>query len=198
MSYLGRNLQAYQFLLGVVLLLALFAKVEGTKRCAELDEYCINHWDCCSNSCLSYKYRCVRTFNVFPYPFLGTASQQPTITLDELLAQNFGTQNRNGPRVAHSADKVINFVSRFNADENAINNDRTTVKIVLLDEKKEEAQPKQTEVPTTVVALANNAASSSLEGSVGEEPCKEIGSKCYHNSECCSQRCHGFLHQCVT
>ncbi|CAD7089992.1 unnamed protein product [Hermetia illucens] len=28
--------------------------------------------------------------------------------------------------------------------------------------------------------------------------CKEIGEKCYRDSECCTNRCHGFLHQCVT
>ncbi|KAL0831924.1 hypothetical protein ABMA28_001443 [Loxostege sticticalis] len=33
-------------------------KQEG-KKCAEIGSFCMNHSDCCSNSCLGYMKRCV-------------------------------------------------------------------------------------------------------------------------------------------
>ncbi|XP_073820304.1 uncharacterized protein [Musca autumnalis] len=187
---------AYQRIFMVVLiLLAVFGEnvnaVEGNtiKKCAEINEYCQNHWDCCSNSCLSYLYRCVRSYNVYPYPFLGV-TVIPTVTLEDIIAQNFGPRNVKPPAPAVApvpAYRVPTFESRFNGDENAIpNNDEgndVKVDIVLQGEQ----QP-VLETTTTSAATTQRV----------EEPCKEIGSKCYSDSECCSQRCHGFLHQCVT
>uniref|UniRef100_A0A1I8MV88 WAP domain-containing protein n=1 Tax=Musca domestica TaxID=7370 RepID=A0A1I8MV88_MUSDO len=170
-------------------------QVNQVKKCAEINEYCQNHWDCCSNSCLSYLYRCVRSYNVYPYPFLGV-THIPTVTLEDILAQNFGPQNvKPAPAVAAAvpvapapvpAYKVPSFESRFNGDDNAIaNNDDKEVKVdIVLQDQKPVLLETTTDVATTDAATT--------------EPCKEIGSKCYNDNECCTNRCHGFLHKCVT
>ncbi|XP_075168562.1 uncharacterized protein LOC142240707 [Haematobia irritans] len=205
MSSIEPKVRAYQAFLKMLLILALFVAVEGNKKCAELDEYCINHWECCSNSCLSYKYRCVRTFNVYPYPFLGASTTQPSMTLNQLLEMNFGSQNTNNvnTKSSHAAaiGKGISFAPRFNVEENALADEETTVNIVLLDANDQQVT---SEIPsTTVVSEVSSTPTPappqpSSTTTTSEEPCKEIGSKCFHNSECCSQLCHGFLHQCVT
>lgn len=56
---------------------------------------CQNHWDCCSNSCLSFSYRCVGSNNHRPASFssyfipIQQTLQIPTIDIDELI-ERFG------------------------------------------------------------------------------------------------------------
>lgn len=82
---------------------------------------CLNHWDCCSNSCMSYMYRCTRGYNVYPYPFLGV-SYKPTVTLDDILAENVGNPN------ALPSESKPYFVSRFGGEPESTS---TEVQIIL-------------------------------------------------------------------
>ncbi|XP_065366996.1 uncharacterized protein LOC135959829 [Calliphora vicina] len=210
----------FQYLLILFFVSRAVIAGQTPKKCAAFNEYCQNHWDCCSNSCMSYMYRCSRGYNVYPYPFLGV-SYKPTVTFDQILEQNFGSSN-----AIPAYQPKPYFVSRFGGLDEA----STTEVQIVLQKKSEE---------TTTTATTNNELTSTLknpielpetiavvENRLGEElnvtqrkdnadvlptteaalvtssttkpPCSEIGVKCYTNDECCSKRCHGFLHQCVT
>ncbi|KAM7360704.1 uncharacterized protein ACRADG_007112 [Cochliomyia hominivorax] len=209
-----KSYRIFQYILILVFVSSEVIAGQTPKKCAAFNEYCLNHWDCCSNSCMSYMYRCTRGYNVYPYPFLGV-SYKPTVTLDHILEQNFGS-----PNSLPSAQSKPYFISRFGGTDEA---ETTEVQIVL--KNSEETATDANNSENTInkqenvnAILENNLADifagaensnnketfSTTEKAVSsntttEKPsCSEIGVKCYRNDECCSQRCHGFLHQCVT
>ncbi|XP_023292710.2 uncharacterized protein LOC111676058 [Lucilia cuprina] len=227
----------FQYLLILIFVSSEVIAGQTPKKCAAFNEYCQNHWDCCSNSCMSYLYRCTRGYNVYPYPFLGV-SFKPSVTLDQILEQNFGSSNY----IPVTQPKPY-FASRFGVPDDA---GTTEVEIVLQtksDETNQESstlknpvimeqsttfknpvvlQQESTTLRNPVVLQENTAVfenrlgeevtetqkkttddvqttQTTLDTSTTEKPsCSEIGVKCYTNDECCTKRCHGFLHQCVT
>uniref|UniRef100_W8C5Q8 Uncharacterized protein n=1 Tax=Ceratitis capitata TaxID=7213 RepID=W8C5Q8_CERCA len=225
------------FLLFAVLCLAICDIAAGAERkCAEYNEYCQEHWECCSNTCLTYSYRCIGKRR--PGPIVA----QPAMTFDELLesiaefnmipATSYNSQpqsdqpeksgltlkNLLGARgeseSVAAAGPVIQ--ERFGGievgDSNAATtNGREFIFFVLQPQdtprqpkqlKEEQAQKpdeKPTDVPATVKVEDGAEVTTEIETEqASARQCKSIGEKCYRHEECCTQRCHGFLHQCVT
>ncbi|XP_037951621.1 uncharacterized protein LOC119682287 [Teleopsis dalmanni] len=189
------------------LLLLIFVVVQGQKyaqkRCAELTEYCQVDWDCCSNRCMSYLYRCTRNYTKQNnYIHFEVPSQNPTsyATLDEILASNFDNDNDN---VFEQIDVRVGNAKAQEKNSRGLQYDNR------FNQRKEYA-PISTTSPFIYRIVKSNegttATSNTYPGAMTSNPigpqysptCKEIGSKCYRNDECCTQRCHDYLHKCVT
>ncbi|XP_030371077.1 uncharacterized protein LOC115621549 [Scaptodrosophila lebanonensis] len=167
------------------------------KQCARFGEYCQTHLDCCTKICLTYLYRCTRSYsNIYPYPFLSPQYEQPGYnSYTDVLDNTFGEYQPN----------VVTYGRQTRAIEDQ-------VKIVAIDaagdkESSSESAAKVTETDAyeTITEVAANTeqpteSSNAIEpeDSDTRQQCKAVGSKCYRNEECCTVRCHGFLHQCVT
>lgn len=81
---------------------------------------------------MSYMYRCTRGNNVYPYTFLSV-SYKPTVTLEQILEQNFGSSNS-----IPATQPKPHFVSRFGDGEEADETAATDVQIIL---QKSEQEP---------------------------------------------------------
>uniref|UniRef100_A0A0A1X839 Tyrosinase inhibitor n=1 Tax=Zeugodacus cucurbitae TaxID=28588 RepID=A0A0A1X839_ZEUCU len=230
-----------KFLFFVVLCLAICDNTLGAQRkCAEYNEYCQEHWECCSNTCLTYSYRCIGKRRP------GVLYERPSMTFEDLLESiaevnmvqaNAPTQSPNAS-AGKSKLALKNLLSargewgvamsnpviqeRFagvqmrsgNADPTSNGPDfiffvlqpqEALRKPKQLEEQKTAtAEAVPTETPLTVAspnvkADAEKAATADSElPATATRQCKAIGEKCYRHEECCTQRCHGFLHQCVT
>nr|XP_014098399.1 uncharacterized protein LOC106623411 [Bactrocera oleae] len=232
-----------KFLFFVVLCLVICDNTLGAQRkCAEYNEYCQEHWECCSNTCLTYSYRCIGKRRP------GPLYERPSMTFDELLGSiaevnmvhdNALTQPQNGSGNAGKAKLALKSLlnvrrgwgvetvepvlqERFAAvqtrsDIADTSNGPDYIFFVLqpqnmprnpkpkqLEQQTEIAQDAPTE-PQPTEALPNMKAEVEKAATAdGESPattptqCRAIGEKCYRHEECCTQRCHGFLHQCVT
>ncbi|XP_011213461.2 uncharacterized protein LOC105233179 [Bactrocera dorsalis] len=242
-----------KFLFFVVLCLAICDNTLGAQRkCAEYNEYCQEHWECCSNTCLTYSYRCIGKRRP------GPLYERPSMTFEELLEsiaevnmvhENALTQPQSGSGIVgkskltlknllnarrewgvETAEPVLQ--ERFAAVQTrsgdaATSNGPDFIFFVLqpqdaprnpkpkqLEQQTETGQdapkvspttkaaPKEsvsTEATPNVKAVDEKAATADGEPiKTATSQCKAIGEKCYRHEECCTQRCHGFLHQCVT
>lgn len=190
------------------------------KQCVEQGEYCQNHWDCCSNSCMSFTYRCVG--NLQP--------QRQTVLINRggfetngVIIPGGGNTNvvrpgnrqcaQNGGYCQNHWDCCSNSCLSFSYICIESNQAPQSGQAVFVNRgsfypiASESSGPKM-----TVEDLVNNVFSqqsvpfgaTNTQNSVNVRPadaqptCLDIGAKCYRNSECCTQRCHGYLHQCVT
>ncbi|XP_017489124.1 PREDICTED: uncharacterized protein LOC108377376 isoform X2 [Rhagoletis zephyria] len=204
------------------------------RKCAEYNEYCQEHWECCSNTCLTYSYRCIGKKR----PSLTFGA--PSMSFDELLDSIYGANmipdtSYNRPEIdnrdkseitlqhlldanqewgAQAEEPVLH--SRFAAvdgrSETAASSSIPDYIFFVLQPKKVMRQPKQLEeqaqsatkyspadtAQTVRVDAGEENATESDIVQTTEQQCKEIGAKCYRHEECCTNRCHGFLHQCVT
>uniref|UniRef100_A0A7G3AG13 Putative conserved secreted protein n=1 Tax=Lutzomyia longipalpis TaxID=7200 RepID=A0A7G3AG13_LUTLO len=175
--------------------------------CAKDGEYCQMSAQCCSRRCLSYSYKCVPDHSLVPPD--GSSNSpvasipQNVITIEELISNRFGepsaTANANGGSclsngVACSDSNKC--CSKFCAQ--ATLNSRVCVP------RSNEVRPQgpQTQPPSTALVPQSPQNPpvdyASSEESSNPTGCEPIGRKCYIHEECCSRRCHGFLHQCVT
>ncbi|XP_054742550.1 uncharacterized protein LOC129247442 [Anastrepha obliqua] len=195
-------------------------------KCAEYNEYCQEHWECCSNTCLTYSYRCIGKKRPIP------AVERPTLTFEELLesiAQSniipkyeYNQPQTNKRGKSYTLKSLLNnnrewegvqaeepvLQDRFAAVEarSGANGPQYIFFVLLPQESTRKAKQleQQTQSPIddnpTIVKVEDSqedvTESDAVEAST--ERCKANGAKCYRNEECCTQRCHGFLHQCVT
>ncbi|XP_055850788.1 uncharacterized protein LOC129915323 [Episyrphus balteatus] len=167
-------------LLIVFLTLASSSLAAIDTTCKNPGEYCLNHWDCCTNTCLSYLYKCssipaqMNSFSQSSAPaFQSPAYYAPASPTVETL----------------SYEGLLDFIfTPLRVMVNAIGSEDNSIKSRLGDEADEEEQETKTE----------NQVITTTDGPSTQPQCMEIGSKCYFNEDCCTKRCHGFLHQCVT
>lgn len=222
-----------KFIFFLVLCLVICDNSLGAlRKCAEYNEYCQEHWECCSNTCLTYSYRCIGRRRP------GPLYERPSMTFDDLLESiaevNMVHANANAGKSKLTLKNLLNargeggvetvkpvLQERFAAIQTRSGNANTSngpdfIFFVLqpqgalqnpkqLEQQTETAQDAPTESPATEtspnvkaeVEKATTTADSGLTQTTTIQ-CKEIGEKCYRHEECCTQRCHGFLHQCVT
>ncbi|GAB0097800.1 hypothetical protein DMENIID0001_134720 [Sergentomyia squamirostris] len=162
----------------------------GQPTCAKEGEYCTQSMQCCSQRCLGYSYKCVPNHSLSPPPQSSAPLHNPqnVITIDQLISNRFGEPTDNNKSSGSCQANGVSCTdsnkccSKFCAQ--ATLNTRVCVprsnEVRPSDPQTPETQPPPSLPPTT------------------SDGCVPIGGKCYVHDECCSDRCHGFLHQCVT
>ncbi|TMW47472.1 hypothetical protein DOY81_007447 [Sarcophaga bullata] len=178
----------YLLLIALMVLVSSGLSAAGStqKKCAEFNEYCLNHWDCCSNSCMSYLYRCTRGYNVYPYPFLGV-SYKPTVTLDQILQQNFGDpipqpaakpQPQPQTYINNRFAEIDNSEQTTSSAEITIvlqnSSPETTTKIPVFVENRLDEAAATNEIKQTESVAASTTTTTTTDGNRG---CLEIGAK---------------------
>ncbi|XP_067625592.1 uncharacterized protein [Eurosta solidaginis] len=196
------------------------------KKCAEYNEYCQEHWECCSNTCLTYSYRCIGKKHSTP------SFDRPALTLEEILE---GIAEVNTiPSTTH-INHAHSVTSKMN--KNILNtlidvrSDRRVVKALPVLRKLFTAVERNSHIAVTskepafiffalqhkelihqskqlkkeIVAVQNVKAADKPEKAVESATaqtaaihCKKVGEECYYREDCCTQRCNWYLHHCVT
>ncbi|KAL5284037.1 hypothetical protein ACFFRR_006357 [Megaselia abdita] len=127
--------------------------------------------DCCSKNCLTYSYKCIRNLQQYPYYYYGSAILPPK------------PEERPGISLDDLLFQVFPTRSLSDIKSTEKAGDETTVVVNLVSE---------------AGTVDNRIGEEAQVVEVKDNNCLKIGEKCYRHSECCTQRCHGFLHQCVT
>ncbi|XP_059610234.1 uncharacterized protein LOC132257385 [Phlebotomus argentipes] len=166
--------------------------------CAQNGEYCQTSHQCCSQRCLSFSYKCVPNYDVVAPSIPGQPSLNPgsnipqnTMTIEELISNRFGDPDKttkaptcltNGAECRESSTCCSQYCAQ------ATLHSRRCL------QKPNNIRPQQ---PSGLPPRGPGSDTDDGDDS-GEGTCIAVGDKCYMNDECCSRRCHGFLHQCVT
>ncbi|XP_053659168.1 uncharacterized protein LOC128708233 [Anopheles marshallii] len=168
------------------------------KQCAQNNEYCLTHRDCCSGSCLSFSYKCV------PVP----ASASVSTVLVPVKPTPIDTENRfggdDGGASLTQKTCALNGEYCLTHAECCSGNCLTfSYKCVALN------PPGSTETvskdPTSQNPTVNFTNRIGEETSVNpatdfastQKKCAGIGEYCLTSSECCSKSCLSFAYKCV-
>ncbi|KAJ6638297.1 hypothetical protein Bhyg_11031 [Pseudolycoriella hygida] len=178
------------------------------KQCMPDGGYCQNSWDCCSNRCLSFSYKCIRGPPSVQTGYMPNAPiENPTLiveTLDDLV-NRFGNDDDKSP----AQSTTTSTISSTSTSTTSITIHRDSPCIGIGYKCTDSSQccsndclhyldvniciEQRNPTTTTTTLTSTTTTTVPLNGQ-----CLSIGQKCYRNEECCSERCHGFLHQCVT
>uniref|UniRef100_A0A182W7Y4 WAP domain-containing protein n=1 Tax=Anopheles minimus TaxID=112268 RepID=A0A182W7Y4_9DIPT len=194
------NMYKRMILLTIVILFCLKAcEAQGAnKQCAQNNEYCLTHRDCCSGSCLSFSYKCV------PVPAgasIGTISvpvnPTPIDTENRFGGDDGGaslTQKTcalNGEYCLTHAECCSGSCLTFSYKCVPLNPPGTTPI-----ESKDSTTQKPSVSFTNRIGeeSSSNPTTSSLST---PKKCAGIGEYCLTASECCSKSCLSFAYKCV-
>lgn len=192
----------------------------ANNTCATAGQYCQSHGDCCSQSCLTFSYKCIGDVIAAQpqYPLFiqsGGFQQAGNVDLgnrfgqgDVLLVQQspvFGDQQ---PAIVNSLDDLISSLNfnqgnsipsvpqtqnRFGESTGA---SASNNKCLAIGNRCANGPDCCSLNCAYNVCMAGYNITNGAEHS--NQPCLELGEKCFRHDECCTGRCHGFLHQCVT
>ncbi|KAG4068023.1 hypothetical protein HA402_010709 [Bradysia odoriphaga] len=171
------------------------------RQCMQDGGYCQNSWDCCSNRCLSFSYKCVKGPPTSAYqPYAPSIIEDPTVisvdTLDDLV-NRFGSDDEKTLAKPTTTSPVSS--TSTSTSSSTIHTDEC---IGIGYECGESSQCCSNEclhyldVHICIEKRTPTTATTTTVSPNGQ--CLLIGQKCYRHDECCTKRCHGFLHQCVT
>ncbi|XP_034117659.1 uncharacterized protein LOC117576737 [Drosophila albomicans] len=170
----GKNLLFFCFLLSICIVYNAKARQIGgsNKNCAANGDYCQTHYECCSRKCMTYSYKCAPI--VHPNDYQSTYDSIPD---DWFLI----------PQSRPHVQTVVE--NRFNTGANGEEIEFQT----LPDDKSKTGthavEKVDSSLPTTYLPQFDVDS---------HRACRNIGSECSDNRECCTQRCHSYLHRCVT
>lgn len=180
------------------------------QQCMEDGGYCQNSWDCCSNRCLSFSYKCVKGPGTSVYqPHAPSTVVDPTLiavdTLEELV-NRFGSDDEKTTTKPTTTSPISTTSTSTSSTSSSIiqtNAQCTGIGYQCADSSQccsneclhyldiHICIEKRAPITTTTAATTTITASPNGQ-------CLLIGEKCYRHEECCTKRCHGYLHQCVT
>ncbi|XP_055323570.1 uncharacterized protein LOC129578684 [Sitodiplosis mosellana] len=207
----------HRYSIALLVFLTLFWCGRASAQCKGLGQYCTSHSDCCSNSCLSYSYRCVELHDNHQYD-----TELATVNNIEELVNRFG--GGGGGDVA-ATNTYQTHPSEMTSTSYPVQTDQPTT--LTPHEIGSSESSCRTDgnlcsssdqcctkfcskitnlcIHPTADSLSTEQITSytrpSYSSSTANAPCQGIGQKCYATAidECCPPlRCHGFLHQCVT
>ncbi|CAO1433148.1 unnamed protein product [Diamesa serratosioi] len=156
--------------------------------CANIGEYCQVASECCSKTCLSFSYRCVRS------RASAALDEVPNIINSRLGGFDFRQCAKDGNYCQLSQEccsgSCLSFSYRcvgLPKQNVASQNSYSSVSDFF-----RSRQGLQNDQPQIIDARPPQIIASS--GAL----CQAVNKQCYNHEECCSVRCHSFLHQCVT
>ncbi|XP_058449026.1 uncharacterized protein LOC131428984 [Malaya genurostris] len=188
------------------------------KKCAALGEYCLTSSECCSKSCLSFSYKCVKTYDLGTQQLtqLGIPVQQPSGSNGAVdTANRFGSNEKqctsNGLYCFHNREccsgacyksfcqtEIKLGVPESELTKPSISNG-PYVQVNSLDEliTRFGGISQGTTVDSSSSGTTNR--DNVLQARDGtERQCSVVGDWCSRPQDCCSQRCHSYRRKCVT
>jgi len=190
----------------IVLYLVLFAdsSISGisttsnviVKHCMEDGGYCQNSWDCCSNRCLSFSYKCVKGPPSAGYkPFVPV--EGPTLisvdSVDDLINRFGGDDDDKTPAMSTTTSSTSTSTS---ISSSAIQSNSQCIGIGYECADSTQCCSSDCLHYMNINICIEKRTTTTTAPTNGQ--CLQVGQKCYRHEECCTLRCHGFLHQCVT
>lgn len=167
----------------VLLLLSLspFSSGQNSMRCKGLGQYCTYHTDCCSNSCLTYSYKCVERHE--------KPNEDQPISMQNMLGllEKFDVDRINEHHDRKNEDQPISvqnieeLLERFGGDSttNTHHTDTTIVTSTM--------DPVETDQTTFTTNDVNQT----------QPICRANGASCSDSSECCSNICSEKNNYCI-
>ncbi|EDW67460.2 uncharacterized protein Dvir_GJ24155 [Drosophila virilis] len=142
------------------------------RNCSENGQYCQMHMDCCSRKCMTYMYKCApRVPEKYP-----ESNGSPT-GLNSLPDFWWPLYHANIP-----LNEDLEIVT--------LQDDKTTTRTELVENSSQSAE---------IAGIAYDIVNPSSTAPTSSAPrCKRVGDVCSVSSECCTMRCHTYLHKCVT
>lgn len=168
------------------------------KQCAQNNEYCLTHLDCCSGSCLSFSYKCV------PAP----ASASVSSVLVPVKPTPIDTENRfggddggasltqktcalNGEYCLTHAECCSGSCLSFSYKCVPQSSSGSSVPVT------KEPMPQTSSVDFTNRIGEESSVNPTTSPSSTPKKCAGIGEYCLTSSECCSKSCLSFAYKCV-
>ncbi|XP_055597338.1 uncharacterized protein LOC129747253 isoform X1 [Uranotaenia lowii] len=182
------------------------------RKCAAVGEYCLVASDCCSLSCLSFKYQCVNN-----YPLSGQSVQQSSSTFTEnrFGGSNSGNNNRqctaNGKYCFHGGECCSGACYKsfcatqiqLGVPESVLTDPAIAggprVQVNSVDEliTRFGGGGGAQVADSNASASGHRANIATRNGALGKQ-CVVVGEGCSRHEDCCSTRCHSYRRKCVT
>ncbi|CAO1429584.1 unnamed protein product [Diamesa hyperborea] len=150
--------------------------------CAAIGEYCQVASQCCSKTCLSFSYRCVRAA-----PSIKV-DQVPLIINNRIGGFDFRQCAKDGSYCQLGQECCSGSCLSFSYRCVGSPKSQSSSATMSLSQLTGNRNRYQSDQPQIIDAYIPPRGAS----------CQAINEQCYQHEECCSLRCHSFLHQCVT
>lgn len=171
------------------------------RECMEDGGYCQNAWDCCSNRCLSFSYKCVKGPPTSVYqPYAPSTVVDPTLivvdTLEELV-NRFGSDDEK-PTAKPATTSPISSTSTSTSSSTIQTNAQCIGIGYQCADSSQCCSNECLHYQDVHICIEKHTPTTTTTTVSPNGQCLLVGEKCYRHEECCTKRCHGFLHQCVT
>ncbi|KAH8382811.1 hypothetical protein KR009_005339 [Drosophila setifemur] len=182
-------------LLGVLLFALSFAAAleDQDTVCRKNGDICYVHWDCCSRMCMTYNNKCVAKAGDIPYP----SDQMVTVFRRPLSSKETdqGTGCGKGGDICHLDSDCCSEYCKTNSSKCAEYPHLIDMGFTQIWPEFGVKEHVKLEDPNDQMVTGTK---NSLSSKGTEKQCRNVGERCSTSEECCTMRCHSYLHKCVT